>query len=179
MNDFAATHRRWGYKRAWARAKSEGIVIGRDTFRRLWRAEGLRVRARKAHKPRTAPRLQRLVKASAPGQVWAIDFQFDSDWKGRVFKVCNVIDEFTRQHLALRVERRMGGACQFFCVWGLEVGGDSVGVGGGELGEGLFPVGGGVSFDEAGVSCSFVGGFASVCEALGGSFVFDVADGEP
>ena len=110
MNDFAATHRRWGYKRAWARAKSEGIVIGRDTFRRLWRAEGLRVRARKAHKPRTAPRLQRLVRASAPGQVWAIDFQFDSDWRGRVFKVCNVIDEFTRQHLAFRVERRMGAA---------------------------------------------------------------------
>lgn len=108
MNDFAATHRRWGYKRAWARAKSEGIVVGRDTFRRLWRTEGLRVRPRKAPKPRTAPRLQRLVTASAPGQVWAIDFQFDSDWKGRVFKVCNVIDEFTRQHLAFRVERRMG-----------------------------------------------------------------------
>ena len=72
-----------------------------------------------------------------------------------------------------------GRACQFFCVWGLEVGGDSVGVGGGELGEGLFPVGGGVSLDEAGVSCSFVGGFPGVCEALGGSFVFDVADGEP
>ena len=110
MNDFAATHRRWGYKRAWARAKSEGIVVGRDTFRHLWRAEGLRVHPRKALKPRTAPRLQRLVEASAPGQVWTIDFQFDSDWKGRVFKVCNVIDEFTRQHLALRVKRRMGAA---------------------------------------------------------------------
>lgn len=108
MNDFAAAHRRWGYKRAWARAKSEGIVVGRDTFRRLWRTEGLRVRPRKAPKPRTAPRLQRLVRASAPGQVWSVDFQFDSDWKGRVFKVCNVIDEFTRQHLAFRVERRMG-----------------------------------------------------------------------
>lgn len=70
-------------------------------------------------------------------------------------------------------------ACQFFCVWGLEVGGDSVGVGGGELGEGLFPVGGGASLDEACGGCSFVGGFAGVCEALGGSFVFDVADGEP
>ena len=70
-------------------------------------------------------------------------------------------------------------ACQFFCVWGLEVGGDSVGVGGGELGEGLFPVGGGVSLGEACVSCSFVGGFACVCEALGGSFVFDVADSQP
>lgn len=77
-------------------------------FRRLWRAEGLRVRPRKAPKPRTAPRLQRLVRASAPGQVWAIDFQFDSDWRGRVLKVCHVIDEFTRQHLAFRVERRMG-----------------------------------------------------------------------
>ena len=31
-------------------------------------------------------------------------------WKGRVFKVCNVIDEFTRQHLAFRVEWRMGAA---------------------------------------------------------------------
>ena len=57
-----------------------------------------------------APHLQHLVRASAPGQVWAIDFQFDSDWKGRVFKVCNLIDEFTRQHLAFRVERRMGAA---------------------------------------------------------------------
>ena len=82
MNDCAAAHRRWGYTRAWARAKSEGIVVGRETFRRLWRAEGLRVRPRKAPKPRTAPRLQHLVRASAPGQVWAIDFQFDSDWKG-------------------------------------------------------------------------------------------------
>ena len=82
--------------------------MGRDTFRRLWRTEGLRVRARKAHKPRTAPYLQRLVRASAPGQVWAIDFQFDSDWKGRVFRVCHVIDEFTRQHPAFRVEQRMG-----------------------------------------------------------------------
>ena len=40
--------------------------------------------------------------------MWAIDFQFDSDWKGRVLKVCHVIDEFTRQHLAVRVERCMG-----------------------------------------------------------------------
>ena len=40
--------------------------------------------------------------------MWAIDFQFDSDWKGRVLKVCIVIDEFIRQHLAVRVERRMG-----------------------------------------------------------------------
>ena len=88
-------------------------------------------------------------------------------------------DNEAQQSQFPRLESGRHRACQFFCVWGLEVGGDSVGVGGGELGEGLFPVGGGVSLDEAGVSCSFVGGFASVCEALGGAFVFDVADGEP
>ena len=88
---------------------------------------------------------------------------------------------------ALTMKVREGGrvvscavrACQFFCVWGLEVGGDSVGVGGGELGEGLFPVGGGASLDEACGGCSFVGGFAGVCEALGGSFIFDVANSQP
>ena len=92
-----------------------------------------------------------------------------------------VISDLSQGHTPRQISGRLReeGACQFFCVWGLEVGGDSVGVGGGELGEGLFPVGGGVSLDEAGVSCSFVGGFASVCEALGGAFVFDVADGEP
>ena len=42
-----------------------------------------------------------------PGRKWMTMRKF---WKGCVFKVCNVIDEFTRQHLALRVERRMGAA---------------------------------------------------------------------
>ena len=46
--------------------------------------------------------------------------------------------------------RRVGRACQDFCVCGWsEVGVDAVGVGGGELGEGLFPVGGDLAFDEA------------------------------
>ena len=72
-----------------------------------------------------------------------------------------------------------GLSLSIFLCMGVRGRGDSVGVGGGELGEGLFPVGGGASLDEAGGGCSFVGGFASVCEALGGSFVFDVANSQP
>ena len=51
-------------------------------------------------------------------------------------------------------------ACQGFCVSGLllQVGADSFGVGGGELGEGLFPVGGDLSFDHAGLGLAFAGG---------------------
>ena len=96
-------------------------------------------------------------------------------WRVEGLSIRDIARQLGRSPSTVSRER----ACQFFCVWGLEVGGDSVGVGGGELGEGLFPVGGGVSLDEACGGCSFVGGFAGVCEALGGSFVFDVADGEP
>lgn len=37
--------------------------------------------------------------------MWALDFQFDSDWHGRTIKICNVIDEFTREHITFRVDR--------------------------------------------------------------------------
>ena len=70
-------------------------------------------------------------------------------------------------------------ACQFFCVCGLEVGGDPVGVGGGELGEGLFPVGGELALDETGWGGAFAGGFALVLVAFAGAFVLDVADRQP
>ena len=63
------------------------------------------------------------------------------------------------------------GACSIVCVCGLEVGGDPVGVGGGELGEGLFPVGGELALDETGWGGAFAGGFALVLVALLGAFV--------
>lgn len=45
-----------------------------------------------------------------PGRSWAISFQFDSDWRGRAFTVCDVRDESTHLRLAFRVERHLGAA---------------------------------------------------------------------
>ncbi|KAA8728576.1 transposase [Corynebacterium phocae] len=42
MINFADNHRRWGYRRALVYARAAGFTIGRDTFRRLWRQEGLK-----------------------------------------------------------------------------------------------------------------------------------------
>ena len=72
--------------------------------------------------------------------------------------------EFADKLLAFR-------GCHFFCVCGLEIGGDPVGVGGGELGEGLFPVGGELALDETGWGGAFAGGFALVLVALLGALV--------
>ena len=68
----------------------------------------------------------------------------------------------------------------FLCKRGwLEVGVDAVWVGGGQLGEGLFPVGGGLALDEAGLGPALAGGFASVSFAFESAFVLDVADRQP
>ena len=49
----------------------------------------------------------RVEPATCPDDVWALDFQFDSDYYGHAFKVCNVIDEFTREHIGFIVDCRI------------------------------------------------------------------------
>ena len=67
-------------------------------------------------------------------------------------------------------------ACPVFCVSVLQVGVDSVGVGGGELGQGLVPVGGDLSFDESALGLALGWWQSFLLVAFSGSFVLDVAD---
>ena len=81
----------------------EGWRINRKRTRRLWRDEGLR---RPAHcrKRRRGPSGERR-SATQPNDVWALDFQFDETADGRRLKLLNIVDEFTREALAMRVGR--------------------------------------------------------------------------
>ena len=47
----------------------------------------------------------KLLRASRPNEVWAIDFQFDELADGRRIKLTNIVDEFTREALAMNVAR--------------------------------------------------------------------------
>ena len=42
--------------------------------------------------------------------MWALDFQFDSTWHGKTIKICNIIDEYTREHVAFVVDRKLDAA---------------------------------------------------------------------
>ena len=53
----------------------------------------------------TAPAAR--LRAERPDQVWALDFQFDTTVDGRVLKLLHVVDEHTREALAIQVERRI------------------------------------------------------------------------
>ena len=83
--------------------------------------------------------------------------------------VTHRIDEYT--FIQERVKFFVYGSLVGLLLLGV----DSVGVGEGELGEGLFPVGGDLAFDEAAVGFA-CGAVFSFFGAFAGAFVFDVAD---
>jgi transposase InsO family protein len=109
LRELSREHPRWGYRRAWASLRSEGWVANRKKIQRLWREEGLRVPAKRRKRQRlgdsTAPAAR--LRAERPDQVWALDFQFDTTVDGRVLKLLHVVDEHTREALAIQVERRI------------------------------------------------------------------------
>ena len=105
LRRIAGERPRWGYRRAHARLREDGWSVNRKRVQRLWREEGLRVPARRRKRQRlgesTVPADR--LRAEQPGEVWAIDFQFDQTVGGRVLKLLNVVDEFTREALAMEV----------------------------------------------------------------------------
>jgi putative transposase len=98
---------RWGYRRAHALLIEEGWQLNPKRTQRLWREEGLRVPQRRRKRRRLADSTvpaKRLV-AVRPDHVWALDFQFDQTADGRVIKLLNIVDEFTREALEICCER--------------------------------------------------------------------------
>ena len=109
LREISRERPRWGYRRAHARLAEEGWSVNRKRVQRLWREEGLRVPVRRRKRQRlgasTVPADR--LRAQRPDQVWALDFQFDQTADGRVLKLLNVVDEFTREALGMRCERRI------------------------------------------------------------------------
>ncbi len=80
-------------------------MINKKRTRRLWREEGLRRPLPCKRKRTRLPGGGELLRATRPNQVWAIDFQFDETADYRRLKLTNIVDEFTREALAMRVGR--------------------------------------------------------------------------
>ena len=105
----ASEYGRYGYRRVWALLKRQGWDIGVGRVERIWRREGLKV-------PRKQPKRGRLwlndgscirLRATHPGHVWSYDFVMDRTHDGKAFRMLTVIDEFTRESLAIHVERKL------------------------------------------------------------------------
>ena len=119
LHAFSRGHPRWGYRRAWAtcpadagiprKLREEGWGVNRKRVQRLWREEGLRVPVKRRKRQRLGDSAVPAVRlrAERPNHVWALDFQFDQTADGRVLKLLNIVDEHTREALAVVAARRI------------------------------------------------------------------------
>ena len=102
MKTLAAQYPRYGYRTIRIFLERQGHVLGIDRMYRLWRQEGLQV-PKKRPRRRVAASRPRPLPPTAINHVWAYDFVFDTCADGRSLKCLTVIDEFTRECLAIDV----------------------------------------------------------------------------
>ena len=108
--ELARKYGRYGYRKiAELLRTTAGWVVNDKRVERIWRCEGLKV-------PTRQPKRGRLwlndgscirLRAERPNHVWSYDFVEDRTHEGRKYRMLNVIDEFTHECLAIRVERKL------------------------------------------------------------------------
>lgn len=105
MLELVAKHPRYGYRRVWALLRADGWRVNRKRVYRLWRQQGLKVPRKRRKRRRLGSSASGCVRyrAQGKGHVWAWDFIHDRTADGRPLKWLSVVDEYTRECLALEV----------------------------------------------------------------------------
>jgi putative transposase len=103
MHELAGQYPRYGYRRIQVFLERRGIKIGVDRTHRLWRLAKLQV-LRKRPRRRVATSRPRPLAPEQAQQVWAYDFVFDGCGNGQQLKCLTVVDEYTRECLAIDVK---------------------------------------------------------------------------
>jgi len=105
----ATQYGRYGYRRITAMLKQEGWKVNHKRVERIWRREGLKV-------PKKQPKRSRLwlndgscirLRPEHKDHVWSYDFVMARTADGRAFRILTMIDEYTRECLAMLVNRRI------------------------------------------------------------------------
>ena len=99
-----------GYRKITELLHVEGWRVNHKKVERLWREEGLQLPQRHKRRKRLSHKDSSIIRMrpTHPNHVWAIDFVHDKLSNGRSYKMLTVLEEFTRQALAVKVRARMG-----------------------------------------------------------------------
>ncbi len=107
--ELASQYGRYGYRRVTAMLRQEGWTVNHKRVDRIWRREGLKV-------PKKQPKRRRLwlndgscirLRPQFKDHVWSYDFVIARTAEGRAFRILNIIDEYTRECLAILVKRHI------------------------------------------------------------------------
>lgn len=107
--ELACEYGRYGYRRITAMLKEEGWKVNHKRVERIWREEGLKV-------PKRQPKRRRLwfndgscvrLRPEYRNHVWSYDFLAERTSDGRAMRMLNIIDEYTKECLAIKVGRKI------------------------------------------------------------------------
>lgn len=108
MKAVAAERRRFGYRRVHVMLERQGWQVNQKKLRRLYREEKLQVRKRGGRKRALGTRRPMLVPEK-PNERWSLDFVSDAFTDGRRFRVLAIVDDFSRECLALVADTSLSG----------------------------------------------------------------------
>jgi putative transposase len=109
ITELACEYGRYGYRRITALLRQEGFRVNHKRVERIWRQEGLKV-------PKKQPKRGRLWlndgscvrrRAEYPNHLWSYDFVFDRTHDNRPMRILTIVDEYTRECLAITAGRRL------------------------------------------------------------------------
>jgi transposase InsO family protein len=107
--ELATRYGRYGYRRITALLKRSGWRVNSKRVERIWRQEGLKVPARQSKRGRLWLEGGSCIRLRPEhsNHVWAYDFVADRTTNGKAFRMLTVVDEYTRECLAITVERKL------------------------------------------------------------------------
>jgi transposase InsO family protein len=110
--ELGTTYGRYGYRRITTLLRQAGWVVNRKRVERIWRREGLKVPRRQLKRSRLWLNDGSCVRLrpERANHVWAYDFVEDRTHDRRKFRILCVVDEFTREALAIKVDRKLNSA---------------------------------------------------------------------
>ena len=104
IHKLAVHHSRYGYRRITVLLRREGFRVNKKRVHRIWKSEGLGLPRRRPRRHRVGPIGGIVNKAEYPNHIWSYDFLEDRTERGGKLRILVVIDEYTRECLAIRVE---------------------------------------------------------------------------
>jgi putative transposase len=112
MHELVRRHPRRGYRMVCGMLRLEGWRVNFKRVHRLWRREGLRVPSKQHKRRRLGHSASGIVRRRSEHKdhVWCVDFIHDTDQRDRPLKWLSVVDEYTRECLALEVDRSITAA---------------------------------------------------------------------
>jgi putative transposase len=108
LRALAEERRRWGCPMLYRVIRREGFAVNHKRVERLYREEGLSLRRRRRRKRLSHLRVVR-ERPQAFNHAWAVDFVHDGLFDGRRFRALTVIDEWSRECLAIEVDLSLTG----------------------------------------------------------------------